>query len=69
MENEILSPQTEYKYAPLQELHSVRLLKLHLEGSYEAPIRISLREVSLESCPIRSPVLHMDNRRWGLLIV
>jgi hypothetical protein len=48
MDDEILSSQTEYKYAPLQGPHSVRLLTLHPAASYETPIRISLREASLD---------------------
>jgi len=49
MEEEILLSPTEYKYAPLQGLNSVRLLTLHPAASYETPIRISLHEVSLDA--------------------
>ena len=48
MDDEILSSPTEYNYAPLQGLHSVRLLTLHPAASYGTPIHISLREVSLD---------------------
>jgi len=49
MDEEILLSPTEYKYAPLQGLNSVRLLTLHPAASYETPIRISLHEVSLDA--------------------
>lgn len=49
MDKEISLSQAEYKYAPLRGLHSIRLLTLHNAVSYETPIRISLREASLDA--------------------
>jgi hypothetical protein len=49
MDDEIPLSQTGYEYAPLQGLRTIRLLTLHPAALYEAPVHISLHEVSLDA--------------------
>ncbi|KAH8721650.1 heterokaryon incompatibility protein-domain-containing protein [Ilyonectria robusta] len=41
----------EYKYIPIEQTHSIRLLELQPATSWQSPIEVSLREYSLDACP------------------